>query len=74
VDRLKRLGHFVTVEPPALEFLIREGNHRTLGARPMRNTVERYLQDAIVHDVMERGDGSGNLIVDACGSRLCLAK
>src|SRR5476649_2200345 len=58
VDRLKGLGHSVTVEPPALEFLIREGYHRTLGARPMRNTVERYLQDAIVHDVMEGGDGS----------------
>ncbi len=74
VDRLKRLGHSVKVEPPALEFLIREGYHRTLGARPMRNTVERYLQDAVVLDVMEDGDGSGNLIVDACGSRLCLAK
>ena len=74
LERLKRLSYSLTVEPPALEFLIREGYHRTLGARPMRNTVERYLQDAIVHDVMEGGDGSGNVIVDAAGGRLCVAK
>jgi ATP-dependent Clp protease ATP-binding subunit ClpA len=74
VDRLKRLGHSLAVEPPALELLIREGYHRTLGARPMRNTVERYLQDAIVHDVMENGDGSGNLVVDESGGRLRLAR
>jgi ATP-dependent Clp protease ATP-binding subunit ClpA len=64
----------VTVEPPALEFLIREGYHRTLGARPMRNTVERYLQDAVVHDVMEGGEGSGNVIVDASGASLILTR
>ena len=73
-ERLKHLGHTLLVEPPALEFLIREGYHRTLGARPMRNTVERYLQDAIVHDVMEGGDGCGNVIVEASGTGLCLAK
>jgi ATP-dependent Clp protease ATP-binding subunit ClpA len=75
VSRLKNLGYDLTVEPPALEYLIREGYHRTLGARPMRNTVERHLQDAIVHDVVqEGGDGSGNVIVDAAGGRLCFAK
>jgi ATP-dependent Clp protease ATP-binding subunit ClpB len=74
VERLKHLGYSLVVEPPALEFLIREGYHRTLGARPMRNTVERYLQDSIVHDTMEGGDGCGNVIVEASGGRLCLTK
>jgi ATP-dependent Clp protease ATP-binding subunit ClpA len=72
IARLRELGFFLTVEPPALEFLIREGYHRTLGARPMRNTVERHLQDAIVHDVFAGELGSGNVIVDATGDRLCL--
>lgn len=74
VERLQGLNYSLIVEPPALEFLVREGYHRTLGARPMRNTVERFLQDAIVHDVMDGGDGSGNVVVDPAGGRLCLAR
>src|SRR5437868_3868282 len=41
-NRLAALGHSLTIDEPAVEFLIRTGFHRTLGARPMRNTVERY--------------------------------
>ncbi len=47
VARLEKMGYRLRVDPSALEFLIRQGFHRTLGARPMRNTVERYLQDAV---------------------------
>lgn len=46
-SRLTDLGHSITVAPPAVEFLIREGYHKTLGARPMRGAVERYLQEAV---------------------------
>lgn len=44
VKRLHWLGHNLIVEPSAVENLVREGFHRTLGARPMRNTVDRFLQ------------------------------
>jgi ATP-dependent Clp protease ATP-binding subunit ClpA len=44
VERLNRLGHNLVVEPATVEILMREGFHRTLGARPMRNTVDQYLQ------------------------------
>jgi ATP-dependent Clp protease ATP-binding subunit ClpB len=74
IARLRELGFFLTKGPSALEFLIREGYHRTLGARPMRNTVERYLQDAIVQDVLGGGIGSGNVIIKATGDHLCLTK
>jgi ATP-dependent Clp protease ATP-binding subunit ClpA len=45
VERLNRLGHDFVVEPATVETLVREGFHRTLGARPMRNTVDRFLQE-----------------------------
>jgi ATP-dependent Clp protease ATP-binding subunit ClpA len=45
LERLNGLGHKLTVEVTAVETLIREGFHRTLGARPMRNTVDRFLQE-----------------------------
>ncbi|MEZ0300008.1 MAG: AAA family ATPase [Candidatus Methylacidiphilales bacterium] len=46
--RLEGLGHHIRVTPEMTEDLIREGFHRTLGARPMRSVVERRLQDMIV--------------------------
>lgn len=48
LERLAKLGYQLTISVEALEFLIREGYHRTLGARPMRNAVERMIQEAVV--------------------------
>lgn len=48
LKRLGAMGHRLTIDPETLELLIREGYDRMLGARPMRNTVERYLQSVIV--------------------------
>jgi ATP-dependent Clp protease ATP-binding subunit ClpA len=45
IERLRLLGHSLTIEVAKVENLVREGYHRTLGARPMRNTVDRFLQD-----------------------------
>ena len=47
IERLHRLGHDLVVESTTVEHLVREGFHRTLGARPMRNTVDRYLQQQV---------------------------
>jgi ATP-dependent Clp protease ATP-binding subunit ClpA len=51
-ERLKKLGHRLVVEPEAVEELVRNGYHRTQGARPMRNVVERYLQEIIIEEAM----------------------
>jgi ATP-dependent Clp protease ATP-binding subunit ClpA len=45
--RLRSLGYSLAVDQPVIEHLVRTGFHRTLGARPMRNAVERYLQELI---------------------------
>jgi len=47
VERLNRLGHQLAVNAETVELLVREGFHRTLGARPMRNTVDRFLQQQV---------------------------
>jgi ATP-dependent Clp protease ATP-binding subunit ClpB len=46
-ERLQKLGHTVLVTSELIETLIRQGYHRTLGARPMRNTVEKHLQELV---------------------------
>lgn len=47
VNRLNKLGYELVVGASTVEVLVREGFHRSLGARPMRNTVDRYLQELI---------------------------
>lgn len=62
VARLKSVGYDVAVSREALEFLIREGFHSHLGARPLRRTIERHLQEAVVKGLFSTGSGSGRLV------------
>ncbi len=63
VARLKSVGFDLEVSREALEFLIREGFHPQLGARPLRQTIERHLQNAVVRRLLENGHGSGQLLI-----------
>jgi ATP-dependent Clp protease ATP-binding subunit ClpA len=51
VERLSRLGHTIVIEATTVEKLVREGFHRLLGARPMRNTVDRFLQEEVAKNI-----------------------
>ena len=59
--RLRKLGYELTVNDYVLEFLVRKGVHKLLGARPMRATVERYLGDAILHALKNGKSSSGEI-------------
>lgn len=52
--RLRGLGHTVEIAPDDFERLLREGHHKTLGARPMRDAVERYIQGAVMAQLLNR--------------------
>lgn len=73
-NRLRSLGFDLEVTREAMEFLVREGFHPQLGARPLRKTVERQLKDAVVRDLFATGLGHGRLVVDSPASRLRLVK
>lgn len=72
--RLGALGHKLEIDSSVMEFLVRAGYHRTLGARPMRGTVERYLQEAVIADVLSGGSGSGHVAVDKSETQLFLTR
>ena len=73
LTRLRALGYHLEVTSAAVEFLIRLGYHKTLGARPMRGVVERCLQDAIAISVLGRGPRSGRIVPDASAQKLILS-
>ena len=66
------LGHSVQVAPDAIEYLVRVGCHRLLGARPMRGMVERGLQDAVASSLLTGRSGSGLLRVNSSSSALTI--
>lgn len=74
VARLAALGHCIDAGPDAVEFLVREGYHRMLGARPMRGVVERYLQDAVTESIFAGRSSSGRLVADSTAGRLYLVE
>ncbi|HWL50962.1 MAG TPA: hypothetical protein VNQ90_00905 [Chthoniobacteraceae bacterium] len=47
LERFKKKGFDLAVSDSAFEFLIRRGIHKTLGARPMRKAVQKFIGDAI---------------------------
>ena len=73
VARLKSVGFDLQVSREALEFLMREGFHPHLGARPLRQTIERHLQDAVVRGLFSMGAGSGRIDVLRGTNRLALS-
>ncbi len=68
--RLRGLGYDLTVSREALEFLVREGFHPHLGARPLRQAVEKHVRDAVVRELFGRGICQGTIIVGESGRRL----
>lgn len=58
-------GHELTANESVLPFLVQRGFHPKLGARPMRDAVEKLVGDAVAVDVLAGGDGCGTLLAGA---------
>lgn len=58
---LESRGHTLVAEPDVLPFLIRHGFHPRLGARPLRDTIERLVGEAVSQRLLEVGAGGGVL-------------
>ncbi len=65
-------GHRIGVGEEVLNYLVRVGYHPRLGARPLRDAVERLVGDAVATDILTGGDGSGKLNLQVQASGLCL--
>ena len=72
LEFLRAKGHSIEPAENVLPFLVRRGFHPRLGARPMRDAVEKSIGDAVASDLLEGGDGSGKLVVRDDGNQLQL--
>jgi ATP-dependent Clp protease ATP-binding subunit ClpB len=75
-DEIERYRHReieLTVSVEAVEFLIRRGINRALGARPMKRTAQKYIGDAIRIALKDGNLKSGEIRLSPEMSHLCLA-
>jgi ATP-dependent Clp protease ATP-binding subunit ClpA len=70
LDRLSDHGFSLTVSEAAFEFLVRRGIQKTLGARPMKKTVQKFVGDAIRDALKSGARPSVVLTVSALNDRL----
>ena len=63
-------GHKLELDKTVLPFLVRKGFHPKLGARPMRDAVEKQVGDAVADRLLRDREASGVLTVDE--ARDCL--
>ncbi|MEI6083718.1 MAG: AAA family ATPase [Verrucomicrobiota bacterium] len=70
IEFLAARGHKLELARAVLPFLVRKGFHPKLGARPMRDTVEKLVGDAATECLLSRRAACGFLDVDE--TRDCL--
>src|SRR5881296_2395925 len=71
VEFLAAHGHKLELDKTVLPFLVRKGFHPKLGARPMRDAVEKLVGDAVADCLLQAREATGVLAVDEV--RDCLA-
>lgn len=67
---LQGQGYELTVDQTVLPFLVRRGFHPRLGARPMRDAVEKFVGDAVAAALLSEQPTRGKLTVSEQAGRL----
>lgn len=61
---LKEKGWALKPTESVLPFLVRRGFHPKLGARPMRDAIEKLVGDAVSTDLLTGGNACGQLVLE----------
>ena len=70
IEFLGARGHRIELDKTALPFLVRKGFHPKLGARPMRDAVEKLVGDAVAECLLTGRPACGILAHDELHDRL----
>jgi ATP-dependent Clp protease ATP-binding subunit ClpA len=71
---LKTKSYQLMPNNSVLPFLVQRGFHPKLGARPMRDAIEKLLGDAISSNLLAGGNGCGTLVVQENDGLLNISK
>ncbi len=72
--RLAARGIRLTLTDKAADYLVDVGYDEKFGARPLRRSVERHLEDPLAEEILRNGEGfSGALHIDSDGKSLAFS-
>ena len=71
IEFLAAHDHKLELDKTVLPFLVRKGFHPKLGARPMRDAVEKLVGDAVAECLLGTRQACGLLTVDEVGRPPC---
>ena len=72
IEFLAARGHKLELDKAVLPFLVRKGFHPKLGARPMRDAVEKLVGDAVAEKLLKGEPAAGMMSVDESHDRLAI--
>lgn len=72
LSRFRTKGYELTISAEAFEFMVRRGIHKTLGARPMKRTVQKLIGDCIRNALKAGNPPRGLVIVEATKNALAI--
>ena len=72
IEFLAAHDHKLELDKTVLPFLVQKGFHPKLGARPMRDAVEKLVGDAVAECLLGTRQACGLLTVDEAGDRLVI--
>ena len=58
----RRLGDEVKLTPAAVEFLVEHGYDQNYGARPLKRSIQRYIEDPLSEKILMGDFGRGDEI------------
>lgn len=70
LERLKRREVFITLDDAAKGFLVDKGFQVEMGARPLRRTIEQYLEDPLAEKLLMHPDEGRRCLVTVEGDHL----
>jgi ATP-dependent Clp protease ATP-binding subunit ClpC len=69
-ERLKRRDVYLELDQAAKEFLVEKGFQPEMGARPLRRTIEQYLEDPLAEKVLSHPNEGRRCLVTVEGDHL----
>lgn len=70
---LHEKGYVIEADKTVLPFVVQRGFHPKLGARPMRDAIEKLIGDAVATSLLNQQAGRGKLIADEQNNRFTIA-
>ena len=58
---MKDLGFTLTMSESARKFLVEKGYDSQFGARPLHRAIQKYLEDPLAEDLLNKNLGEGDI-------------